>query len=229
MALKEFSVSAARPLPVILLADVSGSMSVHGKIDALNRAVSEMLHVFVSEGTNRAEIQVAVVTFGGTAAVHQPLAPAREVTWESMTASGTTPLGAALDLTTGMLEDKTIVTSRAYRPTLVLVSDGQPNDEWEAPLERLLESPRASKAFRFAMGIGPDADLDMLRRFLADPEGRVFQAEDARQIIEFFRWVSMSVVSRSRSASPNATPSNVPELKPSVTGSTGDLLDGLEF
>ena len=41
-SLKEFTVSSARPLPVILLADVSGSMAVDGKIDALNGAVAEM-------------------------------------------------------------------------------------------------------------------------------------------------------------------------------------------
>ena len=40
--------------------------------------------------------------------------------------------------------------SRAYRPTLVLVSDGKPNGEWEGPLRRLLTSERAAKAERFA-------------------------------------------------------------------------------
>ncbi len=41
--LKEFTASSARPLPVLLLADVSGSISTNGKIDALNDAVQEML------------------------------------------------------------------------------------------------------------------------------------------------------------------------------------------
>ena len=95
--------------------------------------------------------------------------------------------------------------SRAYRPTLVLVSDGLPNDEWEGPLERLFGSERAAKAERFALGIGADADHDMLRRFLDDPEGRVFEAHEGREIRKFFRWVTMSVTSRSRSAEPNRT------------------------
>ena len=34
--LKDFTVTKPRPLPVILLADVSGSMASEGKIDALN-------------------------------------------------------------------------------------------------------------------------------------------------------------------------------------------------
>src|SRR5690606_12720836 len=52
--LKEFTMSSARPLPVIVLADVSGSMSANGKIDALNDAVSEMIATFAEEDDTRA-------------------------------------------------------------------------------------------------------------------------------------------------------------------------------
>jgi uncharacterized protein YegL len=121
-----------------------------------------------------------------------------------MSAAGNTPMGAALDLVRTMVEDPQQVPSRAYRPTLVLVSDGQPTDDWDAPLKRLLSSERASKAARFAMGIGDDADASMLSAFLATPEGRVFQAHEARQIKQFFRWVTMSVTARSRSATPDS-------------------------
>ena len=202
-SLKEFTVSSARPLPVILLADVSGSMAADGKIDALNRAVAEMQSTFAEEEDGHAEIHLAVVTFGGTAALHVPLTPANDVRWTPMQADGRTPLGAALDIATDLIEDRERVPSRAYRPTVVLVSDGLPNDEWEGPLQRLLTSERAAKAERFALGIGADADRDMLRRFLDDSEGRVFEAHEGREIRKFFRWVTMSVTSRSRSAAPN--------------------------
>ena len=204
-SLKEFTVSSARPLPVILLADVSGSMAVDGKIDALNGAVAEMQAAFAEEEDERAEIHLAVVTFGGTASLHVPLTPANDVRWTPMQADGRTPLGTALDIVTDLIEDRDRVPSRAYRPTVVLVSDGLPNDEWEGPLQRLLTSERAAKAERFALGIGADADHDMLRRFLNDPEGRVFEAHEGREIRKFFRWVTMSVSSRSRSTEPNRT------------------------
>src|SRR5687767_7155937 len=75
--LKEFTASTARPLPVLLLADVSGSMSVNGKIDALNDAVEEMIETFGGEDDSRAEIHVAVITFGnGVAKLHRALTPA---------------------------------------------------------------------------------------------------------------------------------------------------------
>jgi uncharacterized protein YegL len=105
--LKEFSLSTARPLPVVLLADVSGSMAENGKIDTLNEAVAEMLTTFAAEDSARAEIQVAVITFGkGGARLHQPLLPASRMVWERMNADGRTPLGEALELARELLEDK---------------------------------------------------------------------------------------------------------------------------
>jgi uncharacterized protein YegL len=66
-----------------------------------------------------------------------------------------------------------------------------------------LESERASKAVRFALAIGDDADHEVLKAFLADPSKQVFSAAQARQIKQFFRWVTMSVTARSRSVNPN--------------------------
>ena len=203
--LKEFTVQSARPLPVIVLADISGSMSADGKIDVLNNAVAEMIATFAEEDDSRAEIHVAVITFGrDRAELHKPLGPATATEWESMIASGRTPMGEAFALARTMIEDRDTIPSRAYRPTLVLVSDGMPTDDWRGPLEQLLQSERAAKAARFAMGIGADAERETLSAFLANAEGRVFDAHEAREIKKFFRWVTMSVTARSRSTNPNS-------------------------
>lgn len=194
-------------------------MSVNGKIDALNDAVHGMLESFAGEDHSRAEIHVAVITFGMDGAkVHQPLAPAASIRWTRMTAAGGTPMGAAFDAATDLIEDRAQIPSRAYRPTIILVSDGQPTDDWQTPLKRLLGAERASKAARFAMGIGDDADEAMLAGFLAMPEARVYRAHEARQIKQFFRWVTMSVTQRSRSANPN-----------SVIAAEPTDLDGFDF
>ena len=129
--LKEFTTQAARPLPVILLADVSGSMGVDGKIQALNHAVREMIEAFQDESDLRAEIHVSVITFGGQSRVHLPLGPARNVSWTDLGASGGTPMGAAFELARQMVEDKAVVPSRAYSAHIILLSDGQPTDEWQ--------------------------------------------------------------------------------------------------
>lgn len=206
--LKEFTASTARPLPVIVLADVSGSMKEGGKIQSLNQALREMLESFRDEEDLRAELQVAVLTFGNNQVKWQlPLGPAAEASWADMTAAGKTPMGAAFAAVTALLEDRNAIPGRAYRPALVLVSDGQPTDDWKAPLDAMLASERGQKAQRMALGIGPDADLAVLTDFLRDPSARVMRAEEARGIRGFFRFVTMSVTARSRSANPNAAPS----------------------
>jgi len=203
--LSEFTMSSARPLPVILLADVSGSMAANGKIEALNDAIAEMIATFAEEEDSRAEIHVSVITFGSEGAkLHKPLEPAGDVTWENMAAVGRTPMGDAFSIAQQLIEDREVIPGRAYRPTIVLVSDGVPTDDWKTPLASLLGSERASKASRFAMGIGEDADKETLKAFLADDEARVFEAHESREIKKFFRWVTMSVTTRSRSANPNS-------------------------
>lgn len=201
--LDQVTLAPARPLPVIVMADVSGSMAADGKIDALNTAVADMIAAFADEEQGRAEIQVAVVTFGGDAKLHVPLTPASELRWSPMSARGRTPLGSALEIVTELVEGREHMPKRAYRPTVVLASDGIPTDDWQAPLRALLESERAAKAQRFALGIGADADHDVLRSFLDDPETRVFAAHEAQEIAKFFQWVTMTVTFRSRSVQPN--------------------------
>lgn len=203
-AVNEFVIAEARPLPVIILADVSGSMGQNDKIKVLNDAVREMIAVFSEEENGIAEIHVCVIAFGGSEAkVHETLKPARKIVWKPMQANGKTPMGSAFTMAKQLVEDRNIIPGRAYRPTIVLVSDGAANDSWEEPLKELLSSERASKASRFAIGIGDDAEKTTLNAFLADSAGRVIEAHEARDIKKFFRWVTMSVTSRSRSSTPN--------------------------
>lgn len=203
---KEFTQAEARALPVIILADISGSMGAYGKIDALNQAIRDMLAAFSSGDDLRADIQVAVITFGGGGArVHVPLQPAGAVEWTDMKASGGTPLGDAMALAADIIEDRGQIGSRAYRPTVVLVSDGAATDNPQAGLNRMTKQGRAQKADRMAMAIGADADLDMMRAFL--PAWReLFVTADARRIADFFEFVTMSTTSRSRAVNPSDIP-----------------------
>jgi uncharacterized protein YegL len=206
--LKEFTTTAARPLPIIILADTSGSMGSEGKMDNLNQAIREMLDTFADTDDLRAEIHVAIITFGGTVGIHTDFMPASEAKsqWHDMSANGGTPMGAAMELAAKVIEDKNVITGRAYRPTVLLVSDGQPTDSWETGLDQLTKQGRAQKADRMALAIGADADVGMLQSFLGSSENKVFKVNDARRIKDFFRFVTMSVTARTRSANPNDVP-----------------------
>lgn len=241
-----FTAPKAKPLPVFLLLDVSDSMNevvdpqnvrrtgktfeadgqtwerVEGgttKIKILNESVRQMMDSFAAEERMETEFLVSIITFGDQAALHLPPQSASSVNWTDMTTNGFTAMGAAFSLAKDYIEDKTIIPSRAYRPTVVLVSDGQPTDAWEHPLEHLTSDGRSAKCFFMAMGIGPDPGNHVLERFisqtpiLAEVNGHpvpneVFKAEDADRIHDFFRKVTMSVITRSKSQNPNFVPTS---------------------
>ena len=196
------SAAPPRSLPVIVLADVSGSMTHLRKLETLNDCIATMIRSFAAERTIRGEIQVGVVAFGGgTAVLHQPPVPATELQWCDLRAGGRTPFGAALDLLTELLADEQVIPRNAFMPTLILVSDGKPTDEWEGPLQRLLASPRGAKAIRLAVGIGQDMDEDdfqVLRAFIADPSIEPQRADQAHLLTRYFSWLTMSVSRQAR-------------------------------
>lgn len=210
--------ASPRMLPVFLLLDASGSM-YGDKINTLNNAVKSMLHTFSKEGSTVAEIHVAVIVFGGCEAkVLLPLQNAVDAYegFKPLEANGMTPMGDALINAKELIENKDAVPSRAYRPTVVLVSDGMPNDNWGEPLESFVGSGRSSKCQRMAMGIGEatvrgtDA-FDVLAKFTGDVEF-VFTAEAAEKINKFFQFVTMSTISRVQSTNPNM----VTQVNPNV-------------
>ena len=200
-----FTMSIPKPFPVILLLDVSGSM--HGaKVQNLNEAVKNMLETFRDTENGETEIHVAVITFGAEVKLHQALAITGDIKWHDLTASGGTPLGTALKMAKAMIEDKNVVPSRAYRPTVVLVSDGRPGDSWKQPLDDFIGKGRSSKCDRMAMAIGADADEDVLGKFIEGTKNPLFYAENAKQLRDFFKFVTMSVTIRTQSQNPDVVP-----------------------
>ena len=202
---KKFTTQTAKPLPVILLLDVSSSM-LGEKINNLNKAVQDMLDTFAQEEKMETEILISIITFGSQVELHIPYTKASQVQWQMLPPNGNTPMGPALKMAKAMIEDKETTPSRAYRPTIVLVSDGQPNDSWEKPLEDFILEGRSSKCDRMAMGIGRDADITVLKRFIEGTPHELFYAENASQLHEFFKRVTMSVTMRTQSKNPNVVP-----------------------
>ena len=201
----KFTTQKAKPLPVCLMLDVSSSMSGE-KIGNLNKAVKEMLNTFAEEEKMETEIMVSVITFGGKVNLHLPPTKASQIHLEEFHADGMTPMGEALNMAKALIDDKEKTPSRAYRPTIVLVSDGQPNDSWEKPLEDFISHGRSCKCDRMAMAIGHDADKQVLNRFIEGTPHKLFYADNAAQLHEFFQHVTMSITMRTHSTNPNEIP-----------------------
>lgn len=200
-----FTVAKAKPLPVVLLLDVSTSMRGE-KIKQLNAAVKKMVSDFAAAEKNEIEILVSIITFGAEVLLHTPYTSAKDIEWQDLQVSGATPMGTAFSMAKSMIEDKEVTPSRAYRPTIILVSDGEPNDDWQQPLRSLVNEGRSQKCDRMAMAIGSEASNSVLNEFVSGTENKVFTAQDASQIQEFFTFVTMSVTTRVNSQNANVVP-----------------------
>lgn len=191
--LDSFEPVAARTLPVILLLDTSGSMREDDKIEVLNDSVTEMIDELASVDGGHRFITMTIVTFGDDEArVVLGPTPVSDIEFADLQARGNTPLGQAFRIARELVEDYEAIPSRAYRPTVALVSDGLPTDPgvWEPELDALLASERGDKATRFAVAVGQDADRSMLARFTG---GEVHEASDASQIRKFLQFVTLTI------------------------------------
>jgi uncharacterized protein YegL len=138
-----------------------------------------------------------------------------------------TDMGAALRLAATELRVPPMPV-RALPPVLSLVSDGQPTDDFEPALAELLGLPWGKKAVRIAIGIGRDADLGVLERFIANPEIKPLHALNSEELTRYIRWASTAVVAAA-SAPPSQSrggggAGNVPiPSPPAVSGEAGDV------
>ena len=115
---------------------------------------------------------------------------------------------------------------RSLPPVLVLVSDGQPTDDFDGGLSALMAEPWGKKAVRLAIAVGGDADKNVLQRFIGHAELQPLEANNAEDLVKYIRWAS-TVVLQAASApasQSHAAPSgvNVP-LPPPPLGSANDV------
>jgi len=187
---------ATRPLHFIWIADCSGSMSVDGKIQSLNTAIREALpHMrAVADENPNAEVLVRALAFASGAQwqVSQPTAVA-DFKWTDLQTNGLTDMGLGLRMVAEQLRMPPM-TDRALPPVLVLISDGQPTDDFTGGLAALMQEPWGKKAVRIAIAIGEDADTEVLQRFIGHTELKPLQANNPETLVRHIKWVSTAVL-----------------------------------
>jgi len=198
---------ARRPIHFIFIIDTSGSMTGQ-KVAALNEAINEAIpHMrSVAEQNPFAELLIRAVAFSSGARwlIANPM-PVDQFVWMSVDAGGVTDLGHALKLVAAEMTVERM-GSRALPPVLVLISDGQPTDDFEGGLAMLMHEPWAKKAVRLSIAIGNDADHSTLTSFIGNSEIPVLQANNPEQLVASIKWASTVVVEASmRPSSQSAT------------------------
>ena len=191
-------------VPVCLCLDISGSMQ--GKpIDELNKGVRLFYDTIKDDEVATYSAEISIVTFGGTKAEYmadfaslqlQPNPPV-------LFASGLTPMGEAVNMGLDLLERRKEEYKDAgvdyFQPWLVLMTDGIPNgkpEELTRAINRTVELVNSKKLTVFPIGIGKEADMNILSQF--SPKRSPLRLQGLK-FKEFFQWLSKSVSKTSQS------------------------------
>ncbi|HXS66785.1 MAG TPA: hypothetical protein VN767_28345 [Streptosporangiaceae bacterium] len=186
---------ASRPLHFIWILDCSGSMD-GDKIRQLNFAIREALPAMkdTADENPNAQVLMRAVTFSTGARWHVGTpTPVDGFSWTDVAADGVTDMGKALSMVADQLKIPPM-SDRALPPVLVLVSDGQPTDDFSIGLKALMDQPWGKRSVRLAIAVGRDADLDVLSRFIGMSELKPLQANNAPALVSFIRWASTAVL-----------------------------------
>jgi uncharacterized protein YegL len=223
-----------RPLHFVFMADCSGSMSIDGKIQSLNTAIREAIPNMqkVAKENPNAQVYVRAIKFSTGAQWHlsQPT-PVEDFKWVDLDADGVTDMGKAFSMVAEQLKIPPM-TERALPPVIVLISDGQPTDDYAKGLKEVMDQPWGKKAVRIAIAIGSDADKDVLQNFIGNPEIHPLQANNPETLVNYIKWASTAVL-KAASTPPSqvqqqaTTVANVPIPEPPDPGkgpaSAGDV------
>ena len=191
-------------LPVCLCLDVSNSME-GDPVNELNEGIGLFFYELKKDEIAFYSAEVAVVTFGGFDAEclldfanleRVPKPPKLE-------AVGMTPMGEGVNLALDLLEKRLNEYREKgvdyFQPWLVLMSDGSPNGdetELERAIQRVSELEHSKKLTVITIGIGKDADMEVLAKFSPDKSPLKLKGLKFK---DFFSWLSKSVSAISQS------------------------------
>lgn len=195
-----------RSMVLFIILDTSGSMA-GSKIGALNDAISQVIPMLneISKNNADADIKIAVLQFSsGCEWLYNEPKTVSDFKWVDRVAGGLTDLGEAyMELNERLSRNSYLSSDTGYfAPVLILLSDGEPTDNWQAGLEKLDKNKWYQNAIKIAIAIGEDANTDILKEFTKNAEAviTVHTVESLKKLIRTVSVTASTIGSKSTTA-----------------------------
>jgi uncharacterized protein YegL len=193
----EFAENPEPRCPCLLLLDTSGSMQGQ-PITQLNEGLRVFKDELAADALATKRVEIAIVTFGPVQ-VHTDFQTADTFQPPTLTTTGDTPMGAAIEQAITLLNERKQVYKANgvayYRPWIFMITDGAPTDPWQQAAAKV-RAGEGEKAFSFfAVGV-EGAHFEILRQISSGREPLKLKELRFRDL---FVWLSNSLGAVSKS------------------------------
>lgn len=201
-----------RRLPIYLLLDCSGSM-MGEPIAAVQTGLQNLVATLRQDPYALETAYISVITFDSEARQTVPLTELSQFNPPTLSATGTTAMGAALTLLSERIEAEvtktTADTKGDWKPVVFLMTDGTPTDNLTPGIDAL---KRIKLGTFVACAAGSGAETKELSR-ITEIVVRLDTA-DSNTIKAFFKWVSASISTSSQKVENNKEVQGLSDLPP---------------
>ena len=215
-----------KSLVIFFLIDTSGSMK-GTKMGELNTVMEELIPEIRKIGEADTEVKIAVLTFSDQVMwmYSEPIA-IEEFEWARLSAAGVTSMGAAFEELSVRMSRNSFLNSPSlsFGPVMFLMTDGYPSDDYKKGLEALNKNSWYKFGLKAALGIGKEANDEMLAEFTgsADTVVHAYSGGQLAQFIKIIAVTSSQIGSKSMTLSDDTThelnPEDVAKSKQKLLG-----------
>lgn len=203
----------ARRLPVYLVLDVSGSMTGE-PIAAVQHGVETLVTALMSDPQALESAYLSVITFSSDVKQLVPLTELAKFTTPVLKVGCMTNLGEALSFTAQCAEREVVKNTPSakgdWKPLVFIMTDGMATDDVE---KGLADFRKRKWGIVVACAAGSDADCSELSKITESVVS--LSTADTASISSFFKWVSASVSTSSKSVgSGQKEPVSLEQLPP---------------
>jgi len=184
-----------KTMVLFFIIDTSGSMN-GSKIGSVNVAIEEVVPDIgeISKKNADAQIKIAALQFDSGCRWITSSGPieADKFRWNYIDAQGVTDFGAACKELNQKLSTKEFMSEAtgSYAPAIILLSDGEPTDDWQSELNNLKQNNWFKNGIKIALAVGDDANHDVLEQFTGNSES-VLEVHNHAMLKKMIKFVSV--------------------------------------